>query len=83
MITPADLRRWDPGRMEDAFGALGVARDRLLGLDAALAAARPAEDHWWGTAAEMARAAHDRIARSLRTLGEEADAVAPGARGGH
>ena len=63
--------------MEDAFRALGVARDRLLGLDAVLAAARLAEDHWWGTAAEMARAAHDRIARSLRTLGEEADAVRP------
>jgi Alpha/beta hydrolase len=78
MVTPADLRRWDPFCMEDAFRAFGAARDRLLGMDAALAAARLAEADWQGAAAERARAAHDRIADQLHTLGEEAGEVRPG-----
>jgi hypothetical protein len=78
MITLVDLRQWDPLRLEDAFRTLGVARDRLLGLDTALVAARLAENHWRGTAAELARAAHDRIGLGLRMLTEEADAARPG-----
>jgi hypothetical protein len=78
VITPADLRQWDPLRMEDAFRALGGARDRLLGIDAALPSARPPADHWQGTAAELARAAHDRIALRLRALTDQAAAARPG-----
>lgn len=78
MTTPADLRRWDPFRMEDAFRALGAACDRVLGLEAGLAAARPPEAEWQGTAAELARAAHDRIAGRLRALGATAGGLRPG-----
>lgn len=78
MLTPADVRRWDPFRMAEAFRAFGAAADQLGGLDADLPAARPGDADWQGAAAERARAAHDRIADQLRTLGEEAGEVRRG-----
>ncbi|MBA3905518.1 MAG: hypothetical protein H0X35_02355 [Pseudonocardiales bacterium] len=81
MVTPADVRRWDPVRLEEAFRTIGMARDTLLRLDAALSAARPDDADWQGTAAELGRAAHDRIADRLRALGEDTGALRPGLGG--
>lgn len=68
MVTPADVRRWDPVCLENVLRALGACRDRLLDLDDELAAARPVESVWSGAAAEGARGAHEQIVERLRRL---------------
>ena len=67
MVSLADVRRWDPAGVEAAFTGLGVARDRLLGVDDELRTAAPPPD-WSGTASDAARAEHDRVAERLRRV---------------
>jgi Alpha/beta hydrolase len=66
VATLEDVRRWDPAALEAAFKDLGTGRDRLLGADGDLAAARPAQADWQGVAADRARTAHDALAERLR-----------------
>ena len=78
MLTLAALRLWDPAAMESAFQALGATRDRLAELEGALPGARVPEPEWQGTAADLARAGHDRVAQRLRGLREDLDGLRPG-----
>ncbi|MGH3799558.1 MAG: alpha/beta hydrolase [Pseudonocardiaceae bacterium] len=85
MTSIGDIRAWRPDQLDSAFDALGVRRDRLIGLDDELAGAR-APDGWTGEAASAATAAHDAlserarrivagIAAVRRAIGETSDAV--------
>lgn len=75
MVTPADLRRWDPTALEGVVRAIGVARDRLLDLDHDLRAARL--DAWQGVAGDAARTAHHRIESALGGLVAATTAARP------
>lgn len=67
MVALADVRRWEPAGVEDAFTRFGTARDRLLTLDADLRTSRP-PDGWLGTSGDLARAAHEGLAERLRRV---------------
>ncbi len=85
MTSIGDIRAWRPDELDSAFDALGVRRDRLVGLDDELAGAR-APDGWTGEAASAATAAHDALSERARRIvagisavrravGETSDAV--------
>jgi Alpha/beta hydrolase len=73
MTTIGDVRRWDPGALEAAFGSLGTHRDTLVGADDELVAARPSS--WSGDAADAAGGSHDELSRALRRLAAQIAAV--------
>lgn len=76
MLALADVRRWDPAGVEDAFRRFGDAQGMLLGLDFELADSRPPQD-WSGLAADRARAEHARLAERLRRVVAGVAAVRP------
>ena len=76
MVALVDVRRWDAAGIESAFTGLGIARDRLLTVDAELAASRPPET-WRSDAADLARAQQERLAERLRRVTSGVAALRP------
>jgi predicted alpha/beta hydrolase family esterase len=85
MVTYGDVRRWQPGPIDDAVGQLNARCQQLVGLSDELAAAG-APDSWSGQGAATATARRNElttrmeqavagIAAVRRGLGEAADAV--------
>ncbi len=67
MVALADIRRWKPAGLEDAFAQLGRARDELVGLQDELDASRN-PDGWIGDAARAAGTEYDRIGEHIRRV---------------
>ncbi|MCO1653805.1 alpha/beta hydrolase [Pseudonocardia humida] len=65
VVALADVRRWDPTLLDSAARRLALARDRVLGAEPDLRAARPPAG-WLGSAAEAAGREHAWIAERSR-----------------
>jgi uncharacterized protein YukE len=85
MLTYGDIRKWQPGPLDDAVGQVNARCQELVGLADELAASG-APDSWGGQGADAATAKRNQlsdrmehavagIAAVRRALGEAADAV--------